>query len=176
MLVGGPEGTMGTLTPFGCCRHPPVQAGSSAKVATSAGQGCRSGGTCAGALPCPRAHGCGCTSPGLLLHGVLAQAWGRGQRCCPMCTGGWEHCYSASCGAGSAWVISEMAMRSSIHRVPGQWGWVLLSRAGSAPALVLWHWWQHLPMASHWPSFSFISRRDLDINRPGTVPNAKTLR
>lgn len=83
---------------------------------------------------------------------------------------------AASCGTGSAWAMAEVAMASSMHKVLGQRGWVLLLEAGSGLILVLRHWWWHLPMGSHWPSFSSISRRDLDINRPGTVPNAKTLR
>lgn len=67
-------------------------------------------------------------------------------------------------------------MASFMHKVPGQQGWVWLLRAGRSLILVLWHWWWHPPMGSHRPPFSSISRRDLDINRPGTVPNAKTLR
>lgn len=88
---------MGTLTPVGCCHHPPAQAGSGAKLAAGPGRGCRSGGTCARAFPCPRTHGRGCTSPGVLLRWVLAQAWARGQRCCPTHAGGWEPCYSTGC-------------------------------------------------------------------------------
>lgn len=66
-------------------------------------------------------------------------------------------------------------MEPPTHKVPGPWGWVWLLGAGSGLIIVLWHQWWHLPVSSHW-LLSPISRRDLDINRPGTVPNAKTLR
>jgi len=168
VLVGGPEGTTGTPIPVGCCHHPPAQVGSGAKLVARAGWECGSGGTCARAAPCPRAYSNGYTSPCEGGGDAVPCVQGVGRLAALL--------GAASCSVGSAWVTAEMAMGSSIHRVPGQWAWVLLPGAGGAPALALWHWWQHLPMGSHWPSFSSISRRDLDINRPGTVPNAKTLR
>lgn len=95
-----------------------------------------------------------------------------------MHAGSWEPCHSAGCcilqhrlclgrGRDGHGILHAQGARTV--------GWVWLLRAGSGLILVLWHQWWHLPMSSHWP-FSSISRRDLDINRPGTVPNAKTLR
>lgn len=65
----------------------------------------------------------------------------RGQRCCPIVQG---------LGAvllhqvlHPAQVMVEMDVGFSIHSLPGQWGWVLLPRAGSAIALEVWYQWQH---------------------------------
>lgn len=134
MLAGSPVGTVGALAPSGCCHHPLAQAGSRAKLATSAGQGCRSDGTCA--KPChvpePWLWVCIPWSPPALAAGT--GPGNEAEMLCQALQGFWEPFCSAGCRILQCRPCSghgrDGCGGASIYRVPGERGRVLLCRSG----------------------------------------------